>query len=263
MFVQCDILDEKYTKLRPLNLGHEDCQSKHTFGPAVRTYWLLHYVVSGKGKYIVNDTEYAVYPGQAFLIRPGEITTYQADEKDPWHYVWSAFDADIDKLFELPYILDIPELKAIFQKIFSEFDFSIDNQSYAIARIWEIVGCLTNNSFTVSDSPYVTKALNIIRSQYMLDISVQSVARELGLDRSYFSNIFKKETNVSPGQFIMDCRMQKAFSLLMCEKYSVSVVAASVGYTDLFSFSRSFKKYYGVPPQRYKEIDPNELSFTI
>ena len=109
MFIQCDILDEKYTKLRPLNLGHEDCQSKHTFGPAVRTFWLLHYVVSGKGKYIVNDTEYAVYPGQAFLIRPGEITTYQADEKDPWHYVWSAFDADIDKLFELPYILDIPE----------------------------------------------------------------------------------------------------------------------------------------------------------
>ena len=263
MLAQCSILDEKYSKLHPLTLGHEACKSNHTFGPAVRMYWLLHYVVSGKGKYIVNGSEYEIQKGQAFLIRPGEITTYQADENNPWHYIWAAFDADIDKLLDLPYILDMPELKSIFERVLSEFDFSIDNQSYAIARIWEIFGCLTNNSFTSSDSSYVTKALNIIRSQYMLDISVQSIADELGLDRSYFSNIFKKKTGISPGQYIIDYRMQKALSFLRCEKYSVSVIATSVGYSDLFSFSRNFKRYFGVSPQKYKEIKKYDPTYTV
>ncbi len=263
MFLQCNIQDEKYIKLHPLTLGHHDCKSNHTYGPAVRMYWLLHYVVSGKGKYFVNGKEYDVFPGQVFLIRPGEITTYKADKENPWEYIWTGFDADSDKLNDLPYVMDSPELKAIFEKILSEFDFTSNDQPYAIARIWEIFGVLTNNSFNKTENSYITRALNIIKRQYMHDISVQTIANELILDRSYFSNIFKKKTGRSPGQYILDYRMYKAYSLLSCEKYSISVVATSVGYGDLFSFSRSFKKYFGVSPQKFKEITEYDPAYIL
>ncbi len=263
MLAQCNIHDEKYTNLHPLTLGHQDCKSNHTYGPAVRMYWLLHYVVAGKGKYFVNDTEYDIFPGQVFLIRPGEITTYKADKEEPWEYIWTGFDSDSDKLNDLPYVIDMPELKAIFKKISSEFDFTGSNQSYAIARIWDIFGVLTNNSFAKSEISYVTRAINIIKRMYMNDITVQTIADELCLDRSYFSNIFKKKTGKSPSRYILDYRMHKAISLLKCEKYSISVIAISVGYSDLFSFSRSFKKYFGVSPQSFKDIRGYDPSYTI
>ncbi len=263
--MQCDIHDEKYNKLLPLTLGRQHCRSNYSYGPAVRMYWLLHFVVSGKGKYFVDGNEYEVFAGQAFLIKPGEITTYQADEEEPWYYIWMGFDSEDDKLSNLPYVLDMAELRKIFTKISAEFDFASDDQPYAIARTWEVFGVLTSNSFVASEGSHISRAINIIKRQYMLDISVQTISKELGLDRSYFSNLFKRSVGISPSQYLINYRMQKALTLLKCEKYSVSVVATSVGFNDLFSFSRSFKKAFGVPPQKYKEItSPNPaISFEL
>ena len=97
----------------------------------------------------------------------------------------------------------------------------------------------------------------------MHDISVKSIAEQLNLDRSYFANIFKKDTGISPSQYIISYRMKKALHLLNSEKYSVSIIATSVGYSDLFTFSRSFKKFYGTPPQRYKSLQAPDKTITV
>ena len=72
--------------------GYEKCASGHSFGPAVRTQYLLHFVISGKGTYSVGGVTYPVKAGQAFLIKPSEVTYYQADREAPWEYMWMAFD---------------------------------------------------------------------------------------------------------------------------------------------------------------------------
>jgi AraC-like DNA-binding protein len=259
----CVIQDDQYSKLSPLFMGAEQCERLHSFGPHVRMCWLIHFVVSGTGTYTVNDTAYTVQPGQAFIIKPGDVTTYVADKDDPWYYIWASFDLDSDILDGIPYIVDNEEIRNIFADINDNFDFSSENQAFAISHIWKIYGNLVSLTRTNENNSYIREAVSIIKQQYMNDISVKSISDQLGLDRSYFCNLFKKHVGATPVQFIINYRMQKALKLLNCQKYSVSVIATSVGYSDLFSFSRSFKKYYGVPPQRYKEIDPNKLSFTI
>lgn len=132
----------------------------------------------------------------------------------------------------------------------------------AIAAIWEVIACLCGDMAQEDDTSYTARAVNMIKKQYMKDVTVQSIADALGLDRSYFSNLFKKETGKSPGRYLTEYRMERALELLRRERYSVSVVAASVGYGDLFSFSRCFKRCYGVPPSRYAEI-PSTAGTTI
>lgn len=75
----------------PVFYGWEACEPGHTFGPAVRDNYLVHYVFKGRGKYYRDAQCYGVEKGDIFVIRPGEVTTYAADDTDPWEYCWLCF----------------------------------------------------------------------------------------------------------------------------------------------------------------------------
>ena len=68
--------------------GHEQCEPGHSFGPAIRPCYIIHFILSGKGKFFCDNVEYDLGANQAFLIEPTAMTFYQADFEDPWHYLW-------------------------------------------------------------------------------------------------------------------------------------------------------------------------------
>ena len=71
-------------------------------------------------------------------------------------------------------------------------------------------------------------------------------------ERTYFSNIFTKKMGCSPKQFLMKYRMEQAQKLLS-RGYSVTTTAISVGYSDVYTFSKMFKQQFGQSPSRYQE----------
>lgn len=77
--------------------GHEQCMPGHSFGPAARNHYLFHYILSGTGTLMADDTKgisqtFNIKSGQGFMIFPGQINTYIADDKLPWEYIWIEFD---------------------------------------------------------------------------------------------------------------------------------------------------------------------------
>ena len=82
----------------------------------------------------------------------------------------------------------------------------------------------------------------------------QDIADRIGLERTYFSNLFKKEMGISPKKYLLKHRMEQAADLIKNRGYSVSVTALSVGYSDVYIFSKMFKQYYGVSPSKFKKI---------
>ena len=66
-------------------------QSASQLRTAVRPNYILHYIMEGKGKFLVNGEEYNLQKGQGFLIEPEVQTFYQADEEVPWTYLWIGF----------------------------------------------------------------------------------------------------------------------------------------------------------------------------
>lgn len=84
--------DERFVDLNLYQFGWERCAPLHSFGPHIRNHYLFHYVISGKGVLLANDTRYEIEGGAGFLIPPGEVTTYTADEACPWEYAWIEFD---------------------------------------------------------------------------------------------------------------------------------------------------------------------------
>ena len=83
------------------------------------------------------------------------------------------------------------------------------------------------------------------------ELSVSLVAKECNLSAEHLNRIFRKVMGSSLGQYIIKERMELAGRLLSEGKVSASMVAQEVGYPNYSYFSASFKKYYGISPQRY------------
>ena len=86
---------------------------------------------------------------------------------------------------------------------------------------------------------YLEKALNLMQSEYMNGITIQEMADRLGLNRSYFSELFRSRMGVAPGQYLLRLRLEKAERLMTVYHEPPATAAASVGYGDICQFSGS------------------------
>lgn len=102
------------------------------------------------------------------------------------------------------------------------------------------------------NNDYVTKALNCMNSEYVNGITVQQVADRLNINRCHFSGLFKKEIGISPRQYLINLRLEKAAELLTVYGESPSTAGLSVGYPDIYQFSKIFKRHFGLSPKKYK-----------
>lgn len=249
------LINHKRQDINPLIFGRETCKPLHSYGPESRSYWLLHYVVSGQGSYTVNGQSYHVMPSECFIVHPYDLIFYQADEQDPWEYIWVGFETGLalPKAFE-QYVMSLPEGETIFTDMNETFRLTSGREMFLTAKLWELFSLLTERETqTVNRSmTYIEQAKNCIESEYMHGITVTELARRLNLDRSYFSALFKQATGKPPQQYINDYRLQKAALLLTLYDYTPSMAALSTGFPDIFSFSRVFKKHFRMPPTEYK-----------
>ncbi len=258
------IADEGYPGLNPIQFGYEDCQKAHFYGPAVRTHWLIHFVVSGFGIFKIGDRRYTVRPGEMFIIPPFQETYYQADSENPWSYIWVGFTADQPLPMVLPDVVRCPEAVAVFDAMKDCASFTGGRSAFVSGKLWELFALLLGKEQQQDD--YIKIAMDFIHTEYMIGITVEEIATRLNLDRTYFSALFKKKTGVSPKQYLTNYRMNVAASLLAEQGVSVSVVALSVGYSDIFTFSKMFKRHFGSSPKQYskgKAADKLEFISTL
>ncbi len=241
--------------LNPVTWGQQECEGGFSVD-VPRPYWLLHYVVSGSGTFETNATKYTVSPSQIFVIHPHQRHVYTADEKNPWHYIWVAFDSDT----ELPHLLDTdvfsaPAAGRIFVDILSAAKLECGKEEFLSAKLWELMSVLIQmqSGMTHSISPYVSAAKEYISQNYKNNIRISDIAKELNLDRTYFSTVFKNQTGLSPKQYLVVYRLERAAELLVNGQCSVADAAYSSGYNDIVTFSRMFKKHFGTSPSRYRE----------
>ena len=243
------IKNNEYSDLNPILFGYQNCPKKHFFGPAIRTHWLIHYVVSGCGIFKIGDKTYQVKAGEMFVIPPYVETYYEADDATPWNYIWIGFTATGDITENLLDVIKCPEAEKIFISMKNCKSFSNGRSAYLSARLWDLFALLLEGGNKKYD--YVEKAIEFMHSNYMHDITVEKIAQYLNLDRTYFSVIFKKKTGLSPKQYLLSYRMNIAASLIIKKHIAIYVVANSVGYSDLYTFSKMFKRHFGISPSNY------------
>ena len=255
------IVNRNFRDINPLACGRHICDPDYAFGPAVRSYWLLHFVLSGKGLFRTPRGTYQIEKDSLFLIRPYEVTFYQADKEDPWTYIWIEFQASIPlpgKMLSKDVLL-LPEFREIFERAFFSPLREPRNrgyEAYLCGKIWETLGILSSGDeeqMAIMER-YVAPAMTMMESGMGSGITIEDIASRLHLNRSYFSVIFRKATGKTPKQYLTEIRMEKALQLIKDHGMSVGVTATSVGFPDAFTFSRAFKNHFGISPHEASQI---------
>ncbi len=243
------VINQQYQGLNPVQFGLEDCAPGHSFGPAVRTHWLLHYVVSGFGSFTREGATYRLGPGEIFVIPPFLETYYEADRETPWRYIWVGFTngETIPEPLSHP-VVRLPEAGVLFEEMRRCGQLENGRSAFLSGCLWSLWALLLEQGAPKAD--YVEKAVNCMRSEYMTHITVQQLATRLSLDRSYFSALFRRQLGLSPKQYLCRLRMEKA-AALMVHGERPSTAALSVGYDDLSQFSKMFKRHFGCSPRGY------------
>ncbi len=253
--------------------GKENCVPGHAVGPGIRDLYKIHFIHKGTGVVRVGGHTYTLTAGQAFLIYPKVVTYYEADQEDPWTYSWMAFQgvqvprilAQTRLLPERPvFPMDTKMMPGLFDALTETLNGYVNPELRLTAILYGFMSLLTEivpvssqmNSPHPKQDSYVHQSLEFIHCHYCEPITVQQLAAHLGLDRKYLSSLFKESVGVSPQQYLLRYRMDKAGELLLSGRYRVGEVARSVGYQDALLFSRMFKKAKGHSPKQWISDKP-------
>lgn len=248
------------------NTGYQKCAPGHTWGPALRDYYLIHYISAGQGVYDSGGREYPLFKGDLFLISPDRIVRYTADIADPWEYYWVGFNgADARRLLsftdfseESPVVRlsETDRVREILLRIYREGGNTPAADADMVGHLYHFFGCLIRAS---GDRPvaggtqdYLSQALRFIQHNYASDISIADIARFAGVSRSQLYRAFVAGFGMSPHDFLQKYRISEACSLLRRRDYTVAEVASSVGFNDPLYFSRIFKRLKQMAPTEFR-----------
>lgn len=244
------------------DIGHHAPPVGHVFGPAVREFYLIHIVVSGKGWFSHRGQTMQLKAGDCFVIRPMEVTTYGVDDSDPWEYFWVSFSGESAAGladYVLPAGMDVVHCEpGVLESVKSMFRAVEDDESIGtldiVSKLYAFLSELKKSASPDQNKKVdiVGYAVRYLENNYFRKINISVLASELGLTRAHFTSIFTKKTGQSPYDYLLSVRMERAAQLLTNMSLSVSEVAYSVGFSGIERFSEIFKKRYGDSPSAYR-----------
>lgn len=263
-------------------IGSEKCEPLHYWGPHVKQGYVFHYCNSGKGILKIGDKTYHIKAGDLFYIAPDDKCFYQADSEDSWQYRWIYFGgmkaknlilktAFYDSLRVVP-CKNCAELTDIIDSMMDKKASEVSDMQ-AMSALYRFFAWLIMNypnadrQRTVKpNEKYWQQILNYICVNFPYNLSINKIAKSIGLERTYVYKLFMKNAGVSAMTFVENLRISIACDKIKETEKSLLTISEEVGFNDYAWFTKLFKRTVGVLPgeylEKYDEIK-SEPSFKI
>ena len=269
-------MDDNYIQYQYLLRGSVDCNVlfcgkrqgsyNHAFMYPVKDL-LLCFVKSGSATLRNSHTSdpVALRPGTMYVLYPHDpMQQYVTDAGVQWTIYWIGITGSFVYQF-LQHIGVAPECPTLALPHFSIIEdrmekmvFAMKNLNYNAAlqcqeHLYRILALIHEDSCAPEARDYVEQALYIIRHNFGQNLSLESIANSINIDKSYLARLFKEKRNETVMQCLTNCRMAEAERILQSTAYSVREAALFCGFADEFYFSRVFRKHFGVSPSEYRK----------
>lgn len=232
--------------------------------PHIHTHLELVYLKEGRSEVVLDNKRYMLEAGDLFLAFPNQIHYYY--DQMPVDGCFLIFSPEIVREFKEIFQTKMPVnpvvhtdglpmdiwdcLQKISQKLKTGEAFDeIAAKGYLLAILGEMFSHIEFSN-KPGDQETIKKILSYCIEHYTEPLTLESLAKELYLNKYYISHIFKERMNTSYKDFINQLRIERACDLLK-EDVSITEVAYASGFSSVRTFNRAFFKYMDMTPRDY------------
>lgn len=223
-----------------------------------RPCWAVIIKFEGETEYFSHGQKYISNKNNMVILPKG--SNYEWTCTKSGYYYTIEFDCDqtFDYIFSFPInnsekILKIfkdLEYKRILKNPFSELE--CIKGTYDI--ILQLLHASPRTYQSADKSRKIQPAVDYIAQNYNKSISYDELAALTSLSTVYFRKLFTEIYEMSPITYIHTLRIKKAEEMLQSDYGSITEIAQSLGYLNIYDFSRTFKKYTGLSPTNYLKL---------
>lgn len=251
-----------------VSVGQNIAKPNYSTKPRALEHCSIHFIMDGKVELDLGLNRIVLSNGDSFCMFPGIVYQYRYVHSDkPLSMRWIAFNgAQSTALLNrtgfqesTPYLRQVltEELKHAIQNLFMTSTKGVKGQLQLQSSLYSIFSHLisSDESAFIRDGlpPGISESIDYMKAHYTEGITVQDVALHADLHRAYFSKIFNEHIGIPPKQYLEMLRMEKALELLRLTSYTISVIAHSLGYSDPYTFTHAFSRYFGIPPGKWRK----------
>ncbi|HOV39448.1 MAG TPA: AraC family transcriptional regulator [Spirochaetales bacterium] len=234
----------------------------------------VHYFLEGAGSFLNHRAKYSIRPESLFLTGPHEFHSIIPDpqniRKEPISYYAVLFAVEPAEE-ELLQILN-PELKGlrnpitlntryhfIFETLLQLWRGPLKHQRKAaeyqlLSFLYSVYGT-EDRTEPISQKGWVhvQKALEVMRRDTKNKLTIDTIARKVGISKEYLIRLFQMHLHISPLQYATRMRIEAASGYLISTNKTIGEIAFLFGFENQFHFSRVFKKCTGLCPSTYRK----------
>lgn len=229
--------------------------------------FLMIITLEGEGNMSYMGGSCVLEKGSAVVIDCNQYQEYSTGECGSWHFWFvhfsgAAVEAYKSILTRTLTPVNISDIEHITEKMRELYDASFENDTKAYIKISNIISSLlTDIVLSMAKNNEKESSLNrkeineltaFISKNYEKDLHIEDFTELTRLSKYYLIHIFKKQTGMSPHQYLNMCRVNASQKLLTSTGMSVEEIALKVGYKSSAVFIRQFKAFNKITPHTYR-----------
>ena len=234
--------------------------------------FLIKLCVGGEGLLEYEDKSYTIRPGQLFWINCRNLQHYRTSpKKGEWHVIWVHFHGatcepyyrlflsqnDSSPVVDLGQDVEFRSLLEMLIRLYRDGGSTLTEDVQASGLLTQLMTrCIqaAGKRSGLGHLPeYVTDARSYINMHYAERITLDSLAQLFNINKFYLQKLFKQHMGLSPNEYLIHTRLNRAKQLLRTTPRSVSQIAMDVGINNIGHFINLFKKYEGCTPNTYRQ----------
>ena len=228
--------------------------------PHGHNFFEIEFVISGSGSYIIDGKKYDIKPNAVFFMTPANVHYIEASDMEIINVMFRSNGEILpfDVLFRMPSFFALNEsdgalVSGMLSELLAVYKDDSDYGSLLLKCVCKKLAAFISPEKETTKT-YVSEAMAYVLENFRYGISLESVAKKVGVSRAYLSDSFLKQTGTNFSTYLDDLRFSYAITLLDSTDMSITDVCLSSGFADYSNFLRRFKKRYGVTPKKYRNV---------
>lgn len=244
--------------------GKREKSYMHSYDNSNRNLYLLIFVHEGTADFNINSNKIQLHKNDFYVMFPFSKMSYVTNAEEPWTISWvGATGKNLEKIFNNIGITRVnpcvslqhpTRIKNIYENLYEKTNRTdVTSEMACFSLFYKLLSAVAEENSSIYQTSYIQEALDYMHTHYTDNQCKDSLCEMFFLNKNYFSRIFKKETGLTPTQYICELRLKKAIQLLNFTNMTISEIAGYVGYQDALYFSRIFKNKMNMSPKEYRK----------